>query len=159
MVFIFAGDASRPLLSKVVFGQDRTIALAGVVYVAGYFISGVLVGPRMSDKIELRRRRAGVILSLAYLAYWAVAWRMHASHVRARPSRPPLLDLVGWIGVAAMVAGASAWLGKWRPFGRVLELLALRSPDEKERAFGDRVAVWFGIVATLIYTGWWLGKP
>lgn len=142
-------------VTRVVFGQQRTVSLAGVAYVAGYFLWGVALGPRMTDAREIGRRHAGIILALAYLAYWTAAYFGHFSHVSLRPSQPPFLDVVNWIGVAAMLAGALAWLTEWSVFAHLLEKLDLRKPQETEREFGDRAAVWYGVVALVFYLGWW----
>jgi hypothetical protein len=147
------------MATKVLFGQERTLALAGAIYVAGYFVSGAVFGPRMSNDVELSRRRAGVCLWLLYTCFWVIARVWNLTAVPVTPSHPALLDVVGWVGFGAAIASGLAWLATWKPAGGAMVLLKLRGAKEEERAFGDRVAVWLGIIATFIYLGWWIGHP
>ena len=144
---------------KVWFGQSRTVALAGAVYVVGYFLARILLGRRMDRAIELLCRRIGVVLAIIYLIVWGILRATGSSEVRFQPVDPPALDVVNWIGCATMLASLSAWLSKWSIAGRVLVALKLRNSNEDEHDFGDRAAVILGTLVCLSYLSWWVGYP
>src|SRR5437879_4288183 len=122
---------------KVVFGADLTLALCGAVYVLGYFLASVATGPRSGEGAELARRRVGLVLTLAYVAAWGLMQATGDSRAIVRPKRPPALDVVNWVGAAAALATASAWLTSTGilPTGLVRRV---RGENENEQRFADR---------------------